>query len=1325
MASSSFSSLADALEQSLAHCLLADRVRLSKRLDHLRSTANRRRPATLRRDLEQMEQQARRSRQARQQREAQLPSITYPAELPITAWKDEIIRAVSQHPVVIIAGDTGSGKTTQIPKMCLEAGLGRQARIACTQPRRVAALSLSRRLAEELQVEWGREVGCKIRFQDHTAPDTLIKMMTDGILLAEIRSDPELLEYDMVIIDEAHERSLNIDFLLGYLRLLRRRRPDLKLIVTSATIDTEAFSRAFDDAPIIQVSGRMFPVAVRYWPLEELLEGAEDLSYTEGAVAAVEQLLVESRSAGDHHGDLLVFMPSESDIHETCDLLEGRGLPYLEVVPLFGRLTAAEQQRVFAPHDRRRVVVATNIAETSLTIPGIRFIVDVGLSRISRYNPRTLTQRLPIEPVSQSSAQQRLGRAGRVQEGICVRLYSEEDFLSRPEYTQPEIQRANLAEVILKMLDIDLGDIEGFPFIDPPKPQAIRGGFQLLQELGALDAKRHLTRLGNDMARLSIAPTVSRMVLQAHAEGALPEVLAIAAGISIQDPRERPLERQDEADQMHRQFIHPRSDFLSLLNIWNRYHDRLDELKTQSQMRKFCRQHFLSFARMREWRDIHTQLTGTLREIGGFRLETSDSGHVGTYDAIHRSILTGLFSNVACHQELNLYRATRGREVMVFPGSGLFQRQSKRARAQVAARPPAERSTDGWIIAAEMVETSRLFARTVARIQAEWLLDLAGYLCRPSYRDPHWSREAGRVLVTETVRLHGLVVAIRKKGYDQVDAKLATEIFIREALVAEEIDLHHPFFEHNCQLRHRIETWQTRRRSRDGVDLAQVAYDFYDQRLEKVSSIHDLNRYIRDSPERDRALFMDEKDLMGDVDASLDHEAFPDAVAIDGESVTLGYAYRPGEEDDGITVRLPYRLMDAVDPEVLEWLVPGLREEKITYLLRSLPKSIRKRLLPIPKTARAIAAEIRPTHPSFLESLGDFIHQHYGLSIRRRDWQPEGMPVHLQMRVEIRGTEDQVVVAGRDLQGLSEQMEQHDTPAEQDAWDRAVARWERDEVKSWDFGDLPERVQVTDVSGVPVYAYPGLVAGDERWVCLRLHRSQAVAAEASRDGFCRLCQLAFKDRLSALRRDLDPIRSLGLLVHGLGKAEQIQDEARDHLVDYLFRREEVLPLTRTAFDAALEQGRQRLPGLPERFLQHLQAVLETRRQILSSQHSYPGLQDDLQRLVPSGFLRRVPFERLADLGRYLKAVAVRAERHGLGAAKDAQKQDQVQPYEDALQRLQHEGADPGSRRLAQLEELRWMVEEWRVSVFAQELGTVMPVSPKRLDRKLEEVERSG
>jgi len=1149
--------------------------------------------------------------------------------------------------------------------------------------------------------------------------------MTDGMLLAEVRSDPDLLEYDMVIIDEAHERSLNIDFLLGYLRLLRRRRPDLKLIVTSATIDTEAFSRAFDEAPIIQVSGRMYPVEARYWPLEELLGESEDLSYTEGAVAAVDQLLAESRAGGGHSGDLLVFMPSESDIHETCDLLEGRRLRDLEVVPLFGRLTAAEQQRVFAPHGRRRVVVATNIAETSLTIPGIRYIVDAGLSRISRYNPRTMTQRLPIEPVSQSSAQQRMGRAGRVQEGVCVRLYSEEDYLSRPEYTQPEIQRSNLAEVILRMLDIKLGDIEGFPFIDPPKPQAIRGGFQLLQELGALDTQRRLTRLGQDMARMSIAPTVSRMVLQAHAEGALPEVLVIAAGISIQDPRERPLEKQDEADQMHRQFIHPKSDFLSLLNIWNQYHDRLEQLRTQSQMRKFCRQHFLSFARMREWRDIHAQLTEILRQIGGFRLEASDSGHVGTYDAIHRSILTGLFSNVAFHREFNLYRATRGREVMVFPGSGLFKRLSKRARARIAEKPTAQRSTDGWIIAAEMVETSRLFARTVARVQPEWLLDLAGYLCRSSYRDPYWDRKAGRVLVTETVRLHGLVVTTRKKDHGKVDPKAATEIFIREALMAEEIDLHHPFYEHNCQLRHRVETWQTRRRSRDGIDVDQVVYDFYAQRFDGISSIHDLNRHVRLSPDRDQPLFMQEADLLGDVDASLDHEAFPDAVVVDGESVELGYAYRPGEEDDGITVRLPYRLMDAVDPEVLEWLVPGLREEKITILLRSLPKSLRKRLLPIPQTAREIAAELRPTHPSFLESLGDYIHQRYGFSIRRSDWQPDEMPTHLQMRVEIRGTNDQVVVAGRDLGALGVQMEQHDTPAELDAWDRAVAKWEREEVKAWDFGDLPERVEVTDVSGVPVFAYPGVVAGDGRWASVKLYRSQAAVIEASRDGFRRLCQLAHKDRLSALHRDLDPIRGLGLLVHGLGTTEQVQEEAHDHLVDYLFRRERVLPLTRAAFDAALEQGRQRLPGLPERFLGLLQLALETRRQILSSQHSYPGMKGDLERLIPTGFLRHVPFERLADLGRYLKAIAVRAERHRLGAGKDAQKQDQVRTYEEALMRLQEEGAEPGSRRLVQLDELRWMLEEWRVSVFAQELGTSIPVSPKRLDRKLDEVERSG
>ena len=1337
-----------ALEEQLSGCMLSERVRLGQRLQDLREASQRKRPSSLRRDLEQIGRRLERSAAMRKRRAERLPEVSYPPELPISAWAERIGDTLRESQVVIIAGDTGSGKTTQIPKMCLEAGRGREARICCTQPRRVAALSLSRRLAEELDVVWGQEVGCKIRFRDRTSPETFIKMVTDGVLLAEVRGDPDLLEYDTIIIDEAHERSLNIDFLLGYLRLLCQRRPDLKIIVTSATIDTAAFSQAFGDAPIIQVSGRMFPVEVRHWPLEELLGESEDYSYTDGAATAVEQILAESDRAG---GDVLVFMPAARDISETRDLLETRlanGIPgakrahsrqSIEILPLYGRLTAAEQHRVFASHAGRRVVIATNIAETSLTIPGIRYVVDTGLARISRYNPRTQTQRLPIEEISQSSAEQRKGRAGRVQEGVCVRLYSEEDYLARPEYTQPEIQRANLAEVILRMLDLRLGEVERFPFIDPPKPPAIRGGYQLLEELGALDGKRRLTRLGHDMARMNIAPTVARMILQAHAEGALPEVLAIAAGISVQDPRERPTDKAAEADAMHKQFVHAESDFITLLNIWNAYHRQLDELVTQSQMRKFCRSHFLSFNRMREWRDIHAQIGNILEQIGGFRLSETDAGHVGSYDAIHRSILTGLFSNVAQRRENNLYRAAHGRDCMLFPGSGLFQRRTPRRQAQGAgggsgqtgdkgAGPPedAAGSTPPWIIAAEMVETSRLFARTAARIQATWLTDLGGYLCRSSYRDPAWSRTAGRVLVRETVRLHGLVIANRSVGYGSVDAKAATDIFIREALVADEIDAPHAFVEHNRQVRHRIETWQTRRRSRIGIDVDEAVYDFYAQRLEEVSSVHDLNRVLRDHPDRDQFLHMGDVDLLGEAEVDMDAEAFPDHLVIDGEQVRLEYAYQPGEEHDGLTVKLPYRLMDAVDPAVLEWLVPGLREEKIIALLRGLPKRLRKPLVPIPQTARAVAGELKPTHSSFLESLEAHLNERFGLGVRRGDWKLDSVPEHLRMRVEVEGTDGQAIVAGRDLRALGRELAapvaEGETPGDDDAWTRAAATWERDGIKAWDFGDLPERLEVTDVSGVPVFAYPGLTLDGEKSVAIRLHRSRAAAEEASDPGFRRLCALVMHDQIRWIKRDLEAVDGLGLLTHGVGGAERLRSEAYTHLVAYLFRRDEVLPLTRRAFDQALEQARARLPDLADRLLGLLRSVLEARRQALACERPYPGLKGDVERLAAPGFLERVPFERLGDLHRYLRAALRRAERYANGAGRDGEKMRQVTPYAAALDELRAASAEPSARRLRLLDDLQWLVEEWRVSVFAQEMGTSQPVSPKRLDKAIRQVE---
>ena len=1324
------------LERGLDGCMMSDRVRLGRRLRRLREAlTSGRPPRRLVSDLDHIAGRAERSRRTRvlRQRALQSMAIDFPEQLPISRRADEIQAAVREHPVVIVAGDTGSGKTTQIPKICLLAGRGRDARIAVTQPRRVAATSLSRRLAEELGVEWGRQVGAKIRFRDRTSPETLVKFVTDGLLLAEVRSDRDLLEYDTLVIDEAHERSLNIDFLLGYVRTLRARRPDLRIIVTSATIDTERFSRAFDGAPVIQVSGRVYPVEVRHWPLEELLEGEDGgFSYTDGAVAACERLLADST-----RGDVLVFMPSERDIRETRDLLSSRlrerrrGGASVEVLPLFSRLSAAEQHRVFGSHAGRRVVIATNIAETSLTIPGIRYVVDTGLARISRYNPRTQTQRLPIEEVSRSSAEQRKGRCGRVEDGTCVRLYGEDDLLARPEHTPPEIQRANLAEVILRMLDLELGRVDSFPFLDPPSEAAVRGGYQLLEELGAIDGDRRLTPLGRDMARMPISPAVSRMVVQARDEGSLAEVLVIAAAISVQDPRERPSEEEEKADLAHRRFVHPRSDFLTLLNIWTAYHERMEE-GTQSQLRRFCRRHYLSYLRMREWRDIHAQLRATLRELGGFQLEEEASGGQAAYDAVHRCLLTGLLSHVGRREDRNLYVAPRGRKAMLFPGSGLFQRPEPRKRG---AQAPAADGRDGaapagegaeWVVAAEMVETNRLYARTCAAIRPEWILDLGKHLCRSSHRDPHWSRPEGRVLAHETIRLHGLVVSEGRVGYGRIAPREARDIFVREGLIAGEIDgVAHGFLDHNRRLHQRLEVWQSRRRGGSPVDLDDAFHDFYAGLLpEGTASVHDLNRVIRDHGGRGDFLLADEARLLGGA-AGVDAEAFPEAVDIGGVRLGLSYRYEPGQEADGITLQLPYRLVDAVRPEVLDWLVPGLVEERVTALLRSLPKAVRKRFVPVPSAARRIAADLKPTHGdgTFLDALERYIEEHWRVQVRRADWDLEAVPEHLRLRVEIEG-EGTTLAAGRDLAALSGQL---DRPAgagavNLEAWGEAARRWEREDVTGFDFGDLPERLEVTRVSGVPVFAFPGLVL-EQNAVHLRLFPDREEARAATPAGFQRLCELALKDEAVWLQRELRDLRSLP--ADGLaGDPGEFEAQAYGHLARYLFLEGGVFPLTRERFGARVAGSRERLEGLSRRFLDLMGEILELRSRLLAQPRPYPGLKQDLRRLLPADFLDGLEFDRLPHLVRYLKAVGVRADRYLADAGRDSAKAAQVEPFARAWGQIR-EGLDeapPERRRRA--EALRWLVEEFRVSVFAQELGTAERVSAARLERAIEEVAKA-
>ncbi len=1360
------------LKRLLPQCLLPDWVRLGRRL--VRILQDRHHPDKRDALLDRLLREIHKSIALCEERRVKVPRVTYPPDLPITARKEEIVTAIRAHQVVVIAGETGSGKTTQLPKMCLEAGLGIEAKIGCTQPRRVAALSISRRIAEELNVPWGREVGCKIRFDDRSNAQTYIKLMTDGILLAEMQGDPDFSEYNAIIVDEAHERSLNIDFLLGHLKGLLARRQDLKLVITSATIDTKSFSSHFGDAPIIEVSGRLYPVEVQYQPLDAASEERGDVSYVDAAVSAAERILYET-----NFGDVLIFMPGERDIRETSDQIEGRFSGEAEVIPLFGRLSAGDQQRVFAPSARRKVVIATNIAETSLTIPGIRYVIDAGLARISRYNPRTRTRRLPIEPVSQSSANQRKGRAGRVEAGVCIRLYSEEDFNERPAFTQPEILRSNLAEVILRMKAFHLGDIEIFPFVQPPAPAAITNGYLLLQELGALDERRELTRLGENLARLPIDPTLGRMLLQSQQEHATRELLIIAAGLSIQDPRERPLDQKDAAAAAHRKFTDPQSDFLSLLNIWNAVHEKWDRLRAQGQRRKFCRQHFLSYLRMREWQEVYAQLHDALDDIGTLKLNESNAA----YDAIHRSILAGLVGHAARFEERNCYKAAGNRMVSVFPGSALFARgEPVKKPAHRGSRPPPKPKANQppWIIAGEIVETSQLFARTLAGIDPRWIYQLAPHCCKIAHQNPHWSATAGNVLVEEIVTLHGLEVQRNKVAYGNINPGDATAIFIRSALVEEElipsrnrrdedpdadrddvrvlnmmmekkpeVPPQYRFLAHNRGIREKIENWRTRVRNHHLADLDQVLGEFYARHIENISSLHELNRLLREPGIQER-LCISEAELTGGQALQFDAEAFPDAVPVGGQPVALAYAYAPGEEHDGVTIELPFTLAQSASSALIEWAVPGLRPDMISELLRALPKAIRKELMPFPPKVAEIVNEFQPCGTSFLQDLARFIHRRYGVAIPVSAWPADALPAHLRPRIDILDHNRKSLGTGRDLTQLQQRLKETKTelPVKSSSadWARAAQKWERYGLTDWTCGDLPERITVREEPGLPVYAWPGLEYA-EGSVNVRLFHAAALAQAASLIGVQRLVELGIQKDLAWLEKDLRALSRYDALYAPLGDSAELRETSLEHLKRYLFPQEFPTTLTRKEYEAAVAVARDRLPGLAQQFMDRLGPILQLRQQLqrtiggaaataplrsstLSSfsQLGTPAARADhplageLEHLISSRFLERISYERLAHLPRYLKGLLIRAERAALNPVKHQERLRQVAPYVEALKQLEAQSPRNAEAR-RERDAYRWMVEEYKISLFAQELGTAVPVSPQRLDRQLEAVRR--
>ena len=1218
--------------------------------------------------------------------------VRFPSELPITARLIDIVNAIDEHPVIIVAGETGSGKTTQLPKMALAMGRGGNGRqIGCTQPRRIAATSVAARVAQELQTELGDVVGYKVRFNDKVKPTSYVKFMTDGILLAEIQGDPLLRRYDTILIDEAHERSLNIDFLLGFLKRLLPRRPDLRVIVSSATLETDRFSQFFGGAPVLEVSGRTFPVDVLYRPPRD------DEADLADAVANTVNEIAEM----DPRNDMLVFLPGEREIREAMGELEKRALPHTIVLPLYARLTAAEQQRVFQRLPQRRVVLATNVAETSLTIPGIVYVVDAGVARVNRYSVRTGVSQLLVEPISKASADQRKGRCGRTESGVCFRLYEEQDYDARPAHTDPEIKRVSLAGVILRMKALRLGDIERFPFLDPPQSRAIAEGYRTLEELGAIHEDGQLTSLGEQLGRLPVDPRLGRMILGGRDEGALREVLVIAAALGLQDPRDRPQAAQQRADEAHRKFKDEGSDFAGYLKLWAFWQEARAK-SSRSQMHKLCRESFLNYNRMREWEDIHEQLIRVMRELDIGPNSTPASG-----EQIHRALLPGLLSKIGMwNPEARIYIGARQIRFQIHPSSGL------------ARKPPA------WVMAAELVETSQLFARSVAKIDPAWLEKAGGELCRRSHGDPHWEQKQAQVMAKEQVTLYGLpIVRDRKVAYARFDPALCRTMFITHALVRQEYTTKAPFMAHNRALLDEVQRLRDKARRSDMLADEYEVGLFFDKRIpDSVVSGKTFEDWRRDAEARDPSVL---KLALADILLSEAHELtparYPDQLVVRGTALPLTYRFDPGEGDDGITMTVPLALLPQLDPDVLAWTIPGWHEAKIEALLDGLPKAVRRTLGPTGELAMTLAHQLRPFEGAMLPALERAILERTGERVARDAWDLRALPAYLALGFRIVDERDKVVGQGRDLADLQRTLGHR----AKELWASAPReRHERTGLKSWELDALPASVTL-EVGGRRVLAYPALV-DTETAVDVRLLESPAAAAEATREGLRRLYLLQVGTTLAKLE---------GLLPGSLGQGPLAAAGApitpRRQIVlralDEAFRLTDpdAVPRSKAAFAARLAEGRVELPLAVAQLGQiavELNGELDRVRIALKALAKMPGaipravhddIQSQLAHLAPPLVMRVTSAARLGHIVRYLRAIQVRLQRQSHDPQKDQQKAAQVAPFWQSYQSKRDELRAKG-RVVAELDELGWLIEELRVQTFAPELKTAVPVSAQRV-----------
>ncbi|EPW5500613.1 ATP-dependent RNA helicase HrpA [Vibrio vulnificus] len=1287
---------AASLRKALSQCLIKDRFRLSKRI----AGASKINKESARNAVfDEIALDIAKSMMEVEQRSRYQPKIEYPEILPVSQKKDDIADAIAHHQVVIVAGETGSGKTTQLPKICAELGRGKFGLIGHTQPRRLAARSVANRIAEEMETQLGDFVGYKVRFNDQISENTQIKLMTDGILLAEIQHDRFLNQYDTIIIDEAHERSLNIDFILGYLKELLPRRPDLKVIITSATIDPERFSNHFGGAPIIEVSGRTYPVETRYRPLGG--ETEDDRDQLEGIFDAVDELCDEGL------GDILIFMNGEREIRDTADALAKRKLKDTEIVPLYARLSAGEQNKIFQPHTGRRIVLATNVAETSLTVPGIKYVIDPGTARISRYSYRTKVQRLPIEPVSQASANQRKGRCGRVQEGICIRLYSEDDFNSRPEFTDPEILRTNLASVILQMTALGLGDIEAFPFVEAPDKRNILDGVRLLEELGAInsnakDPKKRLTAVGKQLARLPIDPRLARMVLEAPRFGCLKEVMIIAAALSIQDPRERPSDKQQSADDKHRRFYHEDSDFLTFVNVWNHIQKQQKAL-SGNQFRRQCKDDYLNYLRVREWQDVYFQIHQSMREME-FKLNSEP----GSYDAVHSAILTGLLSHIGMKdQEKNEYHGARNARFHIFPGSGLFKKQPK------------------WVMSAELVETSKLWGRIIARIQPEWIEPLAKHLIKRSHSEPHWSKKQAAVMAYEKVMLYGIpIVPKRLVNYGNIDASVSREIFIRSALVEGDWETKHAFFKQNRKLLLEVEELEHKSRRRDILVDDEELFQFYDQRVgtEVVSGRH-FDTWWKQASKKEPELLNFEKEMLFKGDAShVTDLDYPNFWHQNGLKLKLSYQFEPGDDSDGVTVHIPLPILNQIDPAGFDWQIPGLRHELVVSLIKSLPKTLRKNFVPAPNYADAFLSRVTAMEMPLLDALEKELRRMTGATVLREDWKLDQVPDHLKVTFRAVDERNRKLKEHKDLHELKESLKEKVQETLSKVADDDI---EQQGLHTWSFGELPQVYQQKR-GGYQVKAFPALVDNKDS-VEIKLYETEQEQISAMKAGQRRLILLNVPSPIKYLHANLPNKSKLGLYFNPYGKVLDLIDDCIACGVDKLIEEQGGLVWEPEKFEALKEHVRAELGDTVVDIAKQVETILTTAFNInkklkgkidFTMAFALSDIKAQIEGLIFKGFATECGWKRLPDILRYMKAIERRMEKLPIDPNKDRlhmlKIESVVKDYKELLNKIPKGLAVPEN-----VKEIRWMIEELRVSFFAQQLGTPYPVSDKRVKNAIE------